>query len=309
MNHKIADGWAVLALIAAAACWGGATVMTKSVLATIPPFTLFVVQLGTSVCLLWLFVWLNNAWPTKATHLLPLGLIGLLNPGVSYTLNLLGLTMTSASVSSLLWATEPVLILLLAWLVLGERLTASLIAYSVLALTGAVVIGGATPTSGDLYGSSLIFLGILCCTPYTVLMRRLGAENNPLFVTALQQSVALLWGVVIWFFELRQTGIAPLANLPPSAWFYAGVAGILYYALAYCFYLQGLSHVSAGVAGACLNLIPVFGVSGAFIFLDERLTLTQWLGAGAILLAVYAIFFLPGKAAKSTADRAAVLPT
>ncbi|MCE7986709.1 MAG: DMT family transporter [Caldilinea sp. CFX5] len=311
MNHKIADGWAVAALIAAAACWGGATVITKSILITIPPITLLVMQLGVSVLLLWVFVSLSKNFPVNRSRLLPLGLLGWLNPGVSYTLSLIGLTTTTVSISTLLWATEPVLILALAWLLLGEQLTPKLITFSAIALGGVILIGGSTllgSTGGDFYGSSLILLGVLCCAFYTVLARRF-SDMSPLFAVALQQSFALGWALAIWPFELHITGIEALVSLPIADWLRAGASGLLYYALAFWFYLYGLARVNATVAGACLNLIPVFGVGGAFLFLDERLTLTQWLGAGMILLAVYAIFFLPGKAAKSTDGRAAVLPT
>ena len=60
--------------------------------------------------------------------------------------------------------------------------------------------------------------------------------------------------------------------------------------------LTGLSRVSASVAGACLNLIPVFGISGAVLFLHERLSLIQWLGAMAILLAIFAILLSQARA-------------
>ena len=45
--------------------------------------------------------------------------LGVLNPGVSYALGLAGLARITASASALLWATEPILILLIATPVLG----------------------------------------------------------------------------------------------------------------------------------------------------------------------------------------------
>ena len=299
MNHKIADGWAVTALICASACWGGATVITKSMLTAIPPLTLLVIQLGVSVFLLWLLVAVSSNFPTNRTHLLQLGLLGWLNPGISYTLSLIGLTTTTVSISTLLWATEPVLILALARLLLGEQLTPKLITFSAIALFGVILIGGSTlvdSTGGDLYGSSLILLGVLCCAFYTVFARRFGSEFNPLFAVALQQSFALIWVLAIWPFELNRTGVESLRNLSMADWGHAGTSGILYYALAFWFYLTGLSRVSAGVAGACLNLIPVFGISGAVLFLHERLSLIQWCGAMAILLAIFAILLSQARA-------------
>lgn len=53
--------------------------------------------------------------------------------------------------------------------------------------------------------------------------------------------------------------------------------------------LTGLRSVPATVASGFLNLIPVFGIATAYVFLGECLTLTQWAGATIILLSVLAL--------------------
>ncbi len=67
----------------------------------------------------------------------------------------------------------------------------------------------------------------------------------------------------------------------------AAASGVLYYAAAFWFYLRGLSCVRASVAGGFLNLIPVFGIAPAYVFLGERLTAIQWFGAILIVLSVF----------------------
>ena len=44
--------------------------------------------------------------------------------------------------------------------------------------------------------------------------------------------------------------------------------------------------MEASRAGLSLNLIPVFGLSTAYLFLGERLSAAQWAGAALILAAV-----------------------
>lgn len=58
---------AMIALVLAAGCWGLAVVMTKAALAEIPPFTLFALQLGASVAVLWLFVNIRAAPAMRRT--------------------------------------------------------------------------------------------------------------------------------------------------------------------------------------------------------------------------------------------------
>lgn len=292
MNHQIADARSAFALIAAAACWGIATVITKNVLTSIPPLTLLTLQLTVSVSLLWTVVYFKNKGLPGTSESLSVGLIGLLNPGISYTLSLLGLTTTTASMSTLLWASEPVLILGLAWLMLGEKVTLPLVTFSTIAIGGVILVGGfATDQAavGTMTGNLLILGGVLCCAFYTVLARSTRTTTDPLSAVALQQTFALLWAFAIWPLELRSEQAVNLFQLGLVDWFWAGLSGIIYYALAFWFYLQGLTRVSATLAGAFINLIPLFGIGGAYLFLAERLAPLQWIGAGAILLAVFAI--------------------
>jgi drug/metabolite transporter (DMT)-like permease len=130
----------ITALILAAACWGCATVITKHVLTNVPPLTLLVVQLTVSVVFLWAIVLVQRLRLPGRRDIVRLGGIGILNPGLAYTFGLLGLTRTTASMSTLLWAAEPILILVMAWLILRERLTRTLVAFSLLAITGVVLV-------------------------------------------------------------------------------------------------------------------------------------------------------------------------
>jgi drug/metabolite transporter (DMT)-like permease len=308
MKYPILNVRSSAALIAAAACWGIATVMTKGMLSAIPPITLLIIQLTFSISLLWIFVYLRGSPVSDKKALLKLGATGILNPGISYTLSLLGLSATTVTMSTLLWASEPVLILGLAWLMLRETLTLRQIIFSMTAMLGVVLIGGlgvGTTINGILIGNLLILGGVLCCALYTVLVQYVGSEFDPLLTVALQQTFALLWALLIWPLELSigdplwalliwplELSIGDpvnLAELGLSAWVWAGCSGIVYYALAFWLYLYGLKRVRASIAGAFINLIPFFGVSGAYLFLGERLSPIQWIGAWVILLSVFMI--------------------
>jgi drug/metabolite transporter (DMT)-like permease len=276
--------------------------MTKGALSDVPPLTLLVVQLAVSVAFLWVVVGLQRMRVSLGKEAIQLGMIGLLNPGIAYTFSLLGLTLTTASMSTLLWAAEPILILGLAWLILCERLTPSLLALSALAIFGVLLVAGIDPRAGynsSLVGNLFVLAGVGCCALYTVLTRRIVSALEPLVVVALQQTVAFVWALAIWPIELLNGGSAALAAIPSSAWLWAVVSGILYYALAFWFYITGLKQTPAGLAGLFLNLIPIFGVAGAYVFLGERLSPVQWIGAILILAAVVGITRLPAMRAET----------
>ncbi|MEO6828032.1 MAG: DMT family transporter, partial [Microbacteriaceae bacterium] len=125
-----------LMLIAASACWGVGTVISKYALATVEPFFLLSIQLLTSTVFLATVIRVRRVRITWTPELRGLGALGVLNPGLAYALGLLGLSSINASTSVLIWAAEPVLIVLLAWLVLREHIPIALGVPLALAVTG-----------------------------------------------------------------------------------------------------------------------------------------------------------------------------
>jgi drug/metabolite transporter (DMT)-like permease len=289
MNESL-SGKAAVVMTLAAACWGLGTVMSKGVLDYLPPLLLLVVQLVGSLLFLWTAVFSRRTRQKIDRHTWRLGLTGLLNPGLAYTFGLLGLALTTASMSTLIWAAEPALILLLAWLLLRERLTRPLLLLSAAALAGAIMVVG-TGTGGVLSGNLLVAIAVLCCAIYTVWTRHLIAGVEPLVLVTLQQTVSLAWALLIWPIELWPMDWVIILAVPPTVWLLALASGIVYYGLAFWLYITGLKETPASLAGLFLNLIPIFGVSGAMLFLDERLGPVQWLGAVVIITAVLGISY------------------
>lgn len=289
-------------LVLASACWATGTIIAKQVLTSLPPISFLVLQLTPSVLLLWVvLIAARRPWVARR-DLPPILLLGWLNPGLAYTLSMLGLVQTSASVAMLLWAAEPAMIIVLAWLFLRQRLSPGLIGLAILAASGVLLVSnvlalgpGATPG----HGYALILGGVLCCAVYTVLSRRIVATADPLLIVAVQQSVALAWVVTIW--PLEGSSAADLLELPARDVAAGAISGVTYYVIAFWFYLRGLRSVPAGTAGMFFNLIPVFGIAAAYVFLDERLTASQWAGAIVILLAVLALLRREAQPVPSTA--------
>jgi drug/metabolite transporter (DMT)-like permease len=276
-----------LALILAAASWGLGTVISKRALDEIAPLALLPIQLAASLVVLTLVMRVRGV-PLRDPDASPLlGRLGLLNPGLAYALSLVGLVSISASLSVLLWAIEPVLILLLAALVLRERITPALAVLSALALGGIVLVVFDPLSSGQVEGVALTVAGVVCCAAYTVLTRRwIATSDSTAQVVVAQQAWALLFSsvVVVLAAVLGSAGVP--ARLTAAGLGAAVASGVLYYAAAYWFYLTGLRGLPASTAAASFYLIPVFGVAAGGLFLSEVLAPRQWLGAVVAIAAV-----------------------
>jgi probable blue pigment (indigoidine) exporter len=94
-----------------------------------------------------------------------LAALGVLNPGIAYALGLVGLTTITASMSVLLWALEPVAILLLAALVLREHIPPALAAAVAVAIAGVLLVVYQT---GEPVGIMLTVVSIGFCALYSV---------------------------------------------------------------------------------------------------------------------------------------------
>ena len=293
-----------LVLTGASAAWGVASVISKQAVAEIPPVALLPIQLTTSLLVLGTLMRVEGPqrW-SRGT--MPLALLGFMNPGLSYALGLVGLSQITASLSVVLWATEPVMILVLAAMVLRETITKSLALAIGLTSVGVLLAAG-DASSGTLLGISFTLAGVAACAIYTVISRRWMREDSTLVVITAQQTCALIFALgLLGAFILRGESFA-VSGWSGGAWASAVVSGVLYYALAFWLYLTGLRRISAAFAGMFLNLIPIFGISTGYL-LGERLSNLQLLGAVLIVGAVGSMLWARVRSLSLTAQISSII--
>ena len=302
MSRRLGTRAAAWSLVCAAASWGIATVISKRAVEEIEPLTLLPIELAVSVAVLGAATTVMRERLRSTPELRRLGLLGVLNPVLSYALGLAGLALISASLSVLLWAAEPLLILLFAWLLLRQRVTPRLFAWSMLALAGVLLVvfvpgGGVDPT-----GVALTVAGVAARAIYTLLSSCFLADASSLSVVLVQQVAALLFALLLFTGALVTGHVGSLSDVSATGWISAALAGVLYYGVAFWFYVTGLRRVPATIAGVFLNLIPIFGLAASRLFLDETLSGRQWVGAVVIVAAVIVITRSQARAEEPTAE-------
>lgn len=307
MLTKHAHRRRVLSLIAAAASWGIATAIAKRAVDEIPPTTLLPIQLVASLLILAPLVVFRRRPLAWSPELRRLGLLGVLNPGISYALSLAGLVYITASTSVLLWATEPVLIIGFAWWLLGDRIDRRLVTAAAVALIGVVLVVFEGDNGGHPIGVALTLAGVAACAIYTVAARKWITSESTIEVVAIQQGAGFAFAVVLAAVVAGFSGLG-LDGVSGAAWASALTSGILYYGVAFWLYLTGLRDAPASWAGLFLTLIPVFGVAASHLLLDERLTSRQWLGAILIVATIAVIAVTQPKPAQAVASHEAKAP-
>jgi drug/metabolite transporter (DMT)-like permease len=195
------------------------------------------------------------------------------------------------------------IILILARWLLADPVTKSVAAASVIAWGGVVLVVFESGGGGQATGIALTLAGVLACGIYTVAVRQLMGNDSTLTVILVQQTAALVFSLSVLAFAGLFNFSAATNEVSVGAWASAALSGVLYYALAYWFYLTGLRRIPAGVAGSFINLIPIFGIATAHLFLDERLTGRQWIGAVVIVVSVGAILAADRRRLHALANR------
>lgn len=283
---------AIAAMIGSAACWGLATVMSRDLLDSMAPMTLLVVQLAASVTVLLLMAARNRPHLYRGKGLGAAAAIGILEPGLTYAVGLAGLALTTAGKASVISASEPVLIVLMSWLLFRRRPSRRLLLCIALAVAGVLMVSGdgyLEMGGSEVLGDILIVLATLFAATYVVLSARVASDFPPATLASSQQLVGLAFALVVYFGVRSATAdAASITDIPIHVLAYAAVSGLVQYALAFWLYLIGLRSLSASAAGLWLTLVPVFGLFGAYIVLGEVPTVIMLVGAVLIVAAVVA---------------------
>lgn len=214
-----------------------------------------------------------------------LALLGLLGVSLTYGLQNIGLTRTTAINSSLIMSSIGLLTALLGVAWLGERLHRRGWLGLALAFSGMVVIvgQGVAPTVGasTLPGDLIMAAAALCAALYSIYGKPLVARTPPAVMTGLVAGFGALFllPVVVW------QGLALPG--PLHTWLLLLALGIGSSALANLAWWQMLSRLDASRAGLFLFLIPVVASLIAVITLGETLTLQTIGGALLVLGGLY----------------------
>lgn len=193
------------------------------------------------------------------------------------------LELIPASVTSLVLYTYPVLVALLAGAVGLERLTLRGLLAALAAFAGCALTAGGAPAGERLSGAGIAWalVAAVIYASYIVLSSRFGAGVPARTLAAHLSQVA---AVVCTGAALASGGLALPAE--PRAWLSVAGIGVVSTVVAMTTFLAGMALIGPTRASVLSSLEVIVTLVLAFVFLGERLSPAQWLGALLILGAV-----------------------
>lgn len=217
-----------------------------------------------------------------------IALLGLVGTGLYQPLFIFGIERTTAGNSSLILASVPVLVAVENHLLKLERLSAKAWTGVVLSFTGLllVILGSSRGLSLEwksVAGDLMTLGAAICWATYTVMSRPLLRKYPPLTVTTLSH---IAGSIPLVLLALPSFAAQDWAGVSASGWAGLAYSGILGIGLAYIIWNTGVQRLGGARTSVYSNLVPVVAALAAAIFLGERFTVLQALGAAVIFAGI-----------------------
>lgn len=211
---------------------------------------------------------------------------------IAITKGLFYVNFASLSAVILMQKLQPVFTLLLAWLILKERLPKKFFTYAALALLGAYAI--AFPTllpnfnTGDKTAVAAMF-GLLAAASWgasTVFSKRALKETNFRIGTYIRFG---LTAIIMSIIMLSTGGQTAITEITSKQWLYFFIIVFSSGGLAMLLYYFGLKYTKASVSTICELGLPLSAIIFEWIIYHRTLNLTQFLGAAILLFAIITV--------------------
>jgi drug/metabolite transporter (DMT)-like permease len=286
-EHKKAAVLAEISLILAAVFWGANYAATKYAAEFMPPLLVvafrFIVGGVLVACLLLI---LKPADRIAPRELLPVAGLGCLYVAIGQGTFTLGIHLTSAANTGLIFATSPIWGLLLGSMLGLERPTRRGILGVSLSILGVGVVfyEGLSADAVGLVGDLLVLVSAMTFGAYTVLSIPMLRRHSPLAVATYS---LLFGGMVVLLFSIPFLPGLDWRNVGVGAWVAVIFSGVFATAFAFAAWQVGIGRIGANRVLVYQYLITLTGVASGIVFFGESLGIEKLVGGAVILVGVY----------------------
>ncbi|GHO50915.1 DMT family transporter [Ktedonospora formicarum] len=267
--------------------WGSAFIATKVGVTLSPPITFLAIRFLAAALIMAVLVWIGKfSWPRGWAAWGRLVIFGLLNCALYLGCNYIALRSLSAGMASIIAATNPLILTLIAPLLLRERLTWWRILGLVLGFGGVVFVMSARLNGGghlDTVGGMIIaFLGVVGLVGATIFYKRYPPREHAFVVNAVQLGAAGLVLILPALLFEHPTHIDMGAPLIESFLYLVFVisigASLLWFWL--------LKRGEASAVSSYYFLTPIVGLVLSALLLSEPFGLRDMLGLVAVAIGI-----------------------
>jgi drug/metabolite transporter (DMT)-like permease len=281
---RLAGGLAVL-FSGASFAW------IKAGLREIDLVSLLALRFGIGMIVVWgLALWMaRGKLGIRLSDVGPLAGLGLIGVTAQQWLQAAGIHRGTASAAAWLSSLAPALIVLLAWPMLGERLSWPRLTGILAAFLGAVLVSrdpGSPTQPVDAWAPWLVLGSAIAWAVYSILGKGFSTHRPPIVTTAWGMTFGALPFLIAFAAERGWTGLGTLST---SGWIMMSLLGIGSTGLAYGLYFYALSTAEAALAAALQYFEPLITMLFAARLLQESWTVPMLIGGGLIIIGVWTV--------------------
>jgi drug/metabolite transporter (DMT)-like permease len=289
------SAWALLVL--SNLFWAGNIVLGRGVVGMVPPIALAYWRWTGAFVIAFGFAWphLKRDAPILLRHWRMLLLLSATGIATYNTMSYIGLTGTTALNVLLLQSAGPLIIIVWAFVLFGDRPTLRQTTGVLISLAGVATIAAHGSLDSLLQlklnrGDVWILVAMVIYGVYAAMFRRRAAAHPLSFLVA-TMGIGSLMILPFYLWETAQGGRI-LGGLP--AWLALAYIAVFPSFIAYLFFNRGIELIGAGRAGQSWHLMPVFGSILAVLFLGETFYVyhaigISMIGAGILLASIQTV--------------------
>ena len=264
--------------------WASAFTSTRVIVQAAPPLMALLIRFALSAALAILLArMMGQSWKLNRAEWRTVVIFGICQNALYLGLNWVGMQTVEASAASIIASMMPLLVALLGWAAMGEKLRPMAVIGLIAGGVGVCIIMGVRLNHGlDVFGTMLCLFGAVALALATLASRGAGGSRNMMMIVGLQMA------------------IGSLALLLPAAWLEWGQpihwSWTLVWAFLYTVIVPGIvatwiwfllvGRIGAVRAATFHFLSPLFGVIIAALLLNERFGLSDVVGAAIVAVGI-----------------------
>lgn len=264
----------------------------------IPPLTISFLRFLIATLLLFPIFWFKKPQHIKKKDLLHLIVISILGTGVNAGFYVYGIQSTSVILAQVLYATVPIIIVILSFFLHGEKLNKYQLVGTMLGFIGVFFLVSESLFQKDIsalgspLGNVFILFSVLSWSLYTFFSKKL---LNTYSITTVTFFNFFSGTLVLFPFVFLESSILKfsLLHISPS-----GILNVMFLAvissiIAFFLYQYGVVKTSPFIASLVFYISPIAVTVPATVFLGEKITLPLIIGsaftfAGVFIAVIYA---------------------
>ncbi|PSL18357.1 DMT family transporter [Shimia abyssi] len=266
--------------------WSSAFTSARIIVADAPPFAISAIRFTIAGAIGVIIARaMGQSWHLTPAQWRATLIFGLCQNALYLGLNFLAMTTVEASLASIIASAMPLIVALLGWVVLREKLPRLAAFGLVVGFAGVILIMGGRINEGvDMFGVSLCLIAALALAVATLMMRGASSGGNLMMIVGLQMFVgagvlfiaSLIFETWEFNWNWRMGAAFTYTILGPGL-----LATFLWFSL--------VARIGAVKAATFHFLNPFFGVAVAAVILGESLEITDIIGVFIIAAGILAV--------------------